>query len=125
MKARILDPSEWDEINVGALPEVMKYCNPRDLDVVVVERDVEIVASVLFMRVPHFESLWIDPKHRGNAGVFRALIRQAFELPRAAADTWVLADAADEDECMRSICERLQGTELPRRFFALPVPIGV
>lgn len=121
MKARILRPEEWEEINTPDLPELLKYCNPDDVAVVVVEKDGRIVASVMVLKVTHFEGLWIKPEERGNAGVFRALIRQAYALPWTRGEQWALGGAADGDDGMDTLCSKLGGVELPMRFYAIPV----
>jgi len=116
MRTRILPPSEWAQLNNS---ELMRYVNPDNVSVIIVEKEGEILASVMVLKVTHFEQLWIKPEERGNAGVFRALIRQAYASARANGERFVLADAADDR--MDSICRRLGGKDLSRTFFALPV----
>lgn len=122
MKARILRPNEWQRVTGAGVPELLPYLEPQNLAVVVVEDDAgKIVASVCAMQVTHFEGLWLDPEHRGNAGVFRSLTRQAYAVPRMRGEHWVLGGAGDGDERMKAICSRLGGKPLPLSFFAMPV----
>lgn len=122
MKARILGHEEWGRINSPGLPELLPFVEPQNIAVVVVEDDEgEIVASVAAMQATHFEGLWIKPEQRGNAGVFRALIRQAYALPRLRGERFAFAGSGIGDEGMDSICERLGGRQMPVKFFALPV----
>lgn len=121
MKARILPPEEWSRINSPSLPELLPYCEPRNIAVCVVENEDEILASVCALQVTHFEGLWIKPEHRGNAGVFRSLIREAYAVPRARHEQWVLGGAADGDERMDTLCGRLGGQRLPLKFYVMPV----
>jgi len=120
MKTRILDPTEWNRIP-GPLSEALPLVDPHNVVVVAVEESGEIVATVSVIRISHFEGLWIHPDHRGNAGVFRALIRQAYGIPKVRGEQWVLANAKDGDATMESICKRLCGETLPYRFCILPV----
>jgi hypothetical protein len=123
MKARILGPEEWDRLKGQDLPALLAYVEPQNAAVVVVEDDAgQVVASVCAMRVTHFEGLWIAPEHRGNAGTFRALIRQAFAIPRARGESWAFGGAADADEQMDEMCRRLGGHPLPVKFY--PIPVG-
>jgi len=122
MNTRILSPEEWQKINSPGLPDLLMYTEPQNVAVVVVEDDAgEVMASVCALRVTHFEGLWIEPKHRGNAGVFRSLIRQAYALPRMRGEHWVLGGAANDDTRMGDVCCRLGGQKLPLSFFAMPV----
>ena len=122
MNARILRPEEWQRINSPGLPELLAYTEPQNIAVVVVENDEgEIVASVSALHVTHFEGLWIKPEERGNAGVFRALIRQAYALPQTRDEKWVIGGAEDGNDQMGALCERLGGYALPMKFYVMPV----
>lgn len=91
----------------------------RDIDFVVVEKDGKVVACVSVVGITHLEGLWIDPEHRGNAGVVRALLRQASTLPRVRGEQWVMGGAANGDDRMRGFMERLGGVPMPVEFYAL------
>jgi len=119
MKARILEPHEWQRLESGG--ELIKHCDPQNIQVVVVEKDGQIVASVCLLRITHFEGLWIKPEERGNPGIFRALIRKAYGIPRGRGETWAFGGAEYGDDKMGAICNRLGGNWLPVSFYALPV----
>jgi len=122
MRARILKPEEWGRVNSPALPALLPYVEPQNIAIVVVEDDGgEIVASVTAMHVTHFEELWIDPKHRGNPGIGRALIRQAYAIPRVRGERFVFGGAENGDDRMDSLCRRLGGHPLPVQFYSMPV----
>lgn len=122
VRPRLLPPEEWDRINSPGLPELLPYLEPQNLTVAVVEDDEEkIVASVCAINITHFEGLWIVPEHRGNAGVFRPLIRQAYAVPRVKGERWVIGGAEENDAKMRGVCTRLGGQRLPLTFYAMPV----
>ena len=122
MRAKILRPEEWDRINSPDLPALLPYVKPGHIAVVAVEDDTgEIVACVSVLQATHFEGLWIREDKRGNAGVFRALIRQAYALPRTRGEQWVIGGAADGDVRMEKMCHRLGGRPLPLTFYVMPV----
>ena len=96
--------------------------NPQSVMVAAVEDDDgEIAASVYVLRVTHFEGLEIKPKYRGNAGIWRALLKQAYAVPRMAHEQFVLATPKAGDEVMRGVCQKLNGTQLHYELYALPV----
>jgi len=124
MRARVLEPQEWQRINSPGMPALLAYTEPQNVDVVVVENSSdEIVASVCAMQVTHFEGLWIKPEERGNAGVFRALIREAYSLPKSREERWVFGGAEDGNDQMDALCERLGGKALPVKFYVMPVGV--
>ena len=120
MMARLLEPGEWGRVEGSGLSTLLPFVAPQNIAIVGVEDRGDLAASVAALQVTHFEGLWIDPKHRGNAGVFRSLIRQAYAIPRARGEKWALGGAADGDSKMAGVCSRL-GRELPLKFYALPV----
>lgn len=122
MKARVLRPEEWQRLDRPGLPDLLAYTEPQNTAVVVVENGAgEIVASVCALQVTHFEGLWLKEEHRGNAGVFRSLIRQAYALPRSREEHWVFGGAEDGNDQMGELCSRLGGHPLPVKFYVMPV----
>lgn len=122
MKARILSPEEWGKLEPEGAPCVLPYTEPENIAVVVVEDDDgAIMACVQALQVTHFEGLWIKPEHRGNAGVFRALIRQAYALPQARRERWAIGASANGDGRMDTLCTRLGGKPLQMHLYAIPV----
>jgi len=121
MTARLLNPDEWQRVAGEGIAALLPYTEPQNIAIVAVEEDGEIVASVAVLRVSHFEGLWIKPEYRGNAGVFRALIRKAYEVPRSRGEQWVVGAAEHGDARMHKLCGRLGGRQLPVEMFAMPV----
>ena len=122
MRVRILGPEEWHRVNASGMDGLLAYTEPQNIAIVAVENDKnEIVASVAALQVTHFEGLWIAPEERGNAGVFRSLIRQAYALPQTRKEKWVIGAAEDGDRAMDALCTRLGGRSLPVKFYAMPV----
>lgn len=118
MIARILRPEEWGRLERPHIPPLTPYVRPEDMAVVVVEDGDRIAACVSVMRVTHFETLWIDHEYRGNAGVGRALLRQAVAVSKAWGSRWAFGGI--EDDRMRGFIERLGGVHVPLQFYALP-----
>lgn len=121
MIARILGPEEWADSKTPAVP-LLKYTDPRNAALVVVEREGVIVASVAALQVTHFEGFWVDEKHRGNPGIMRAMLRQATALAKARGESWIMAGAADDR--MSEFCTRLGGVKLHTDLYAMWVGNG-
>jgi hypothetical protein len=116
MRTRILGPSEWGKLEEKQIP-ILPYVLPRNMAVCVVEDGEEIAGTLSVVQATHFEGLWIRPESRGNAGVMRALIRQAAAIPRGRGESWVFGGAAEGT--MQKFNERLGGFRLPLDFYAL------
>ncbi len=122
MRARILRPDEWSRLEGNDLSVLLPFVEPENAAMVVVENGSdEIAACVSVLQVTHFEGLWIKPEHRGNAGVFRPLIRLAYTIPHLRGERWVFGAAASKDKRMDGLCRRLGGQLLPVEFYAMPV----
>ena len=118
--ARILPVEEWGRLQAEQLPPTIPYVPPHDVAVVVVEDDAgEIVACMSVLKVTHFEGVWVDPAWRGNAGVMRPLLRQAYAVPAVRGERWVFGGAKDGDGLMARFLARLGGVAMPMRFSAL------
>lgn len=112
MKARILPPEEYAKLKaLTGLEQIATTLRPEDCQVIVVEDGERVVATMGVFRVTHFESLWIDPEYRGNAGLGRRLIKAGIEAARKWTDRWVWG-ASDTDH-MNDIISRIGGKPLP------------
>lgn len=110
MRARLLEPSEYHKIEQTNIPQLTPYVRPEDYRVLVLEDQGEIVASMMVLRATLWEGAWIAPKHRGNAGVMRRLLRSAAEIAEKWSD-WVFAGAADSH--VLGLLGRIGAQELP------------
>jgi hypothetical protein len=117
LRTRILPPEEWDRLKETELPPLLPYISPDNAAMVVVEDGDKVVASLAVLRATHLEGLWIDPERRGNAGVARALLRQATELVRVRGEQWALGGCADDR--MRRLIGKLGGVQVPMELYAL------
>lgn len=111
MKARVLPREEWGKLGVSGIPQIGLTLRPEDVQILVVEDGERVVATMGVFRVTHFESLWIDPEYRGNAGLGRRLIKAGIEAARKWTDRWVWG-ASDTDH-MNDIISRIGGKPLP------------
>lgn len=122
MKARILGPHEWPKLEGHDLSTVLNFCEPWNVAVAVVEDESgKIVACLAAVRVTHLEGTWIDPEYRGNAGVLRALLRQASNDPKARGEKWAFCGTDGVSEKIEDYIGRLGGVQLPGRFYVLPI----
>jgi hypothetical protein len=120
VNTRILSPEEWSRLDASRLPELLQYCRPQDVAIVAVEDGATLAACMAVLQVTHFEGVWVDPAYRGNPGVMRPLLRQAFALPRMRGEQWAMGAAAHGDDRMRGFMERL-GARLPMDLYAVKV----
>ncbi len=111
MKARVLPREEWAKLEVSGIPQIGLTLRPEDVQILVVEDGERVVATMGVFRVTHFESLWIDPEYRGNAGLGRRLIKAGIEAARKWTDRWVWG--ASDTEHMNDIISRIGGKPLP------------
>jgi hypothetical protein len=129
MNARILNADEWGKVEGTPISALLPYVDPSDVAVVVVEDGDRIVARWCVFRVTHLEGIWIDPEYRGNAGVIRPLLRQAFAVPRVRGERWAFSGADDSpesglDKKVDRLLRRIGGERMPVRFYAIPIPTG-
>lgn len=122
MKARILPLNEWGRIKDTEIAALLPYVDSQNVAVVVVEDGERIVARWCVFQATHFEGLWIDPEYRGNAGVVRPLLRQAYALPQMRGERWAFSGAEDgPDEQIDRLLRKLGGKRVSIRFYAVPV----
>lgn len=95
-RTRVLDPSEWPRLKGTEAEQLWPHLDPAKAQVMVVERDGQIVGAWTLMQVLHCECLWIAESERGRASVFRRLLRG---LRRFATEGGyrTVATAADSD----------------------------
>lgn len=101
------------------MPELFPFFQPGDLKVVVVEKDGAIVARLSYMRAPMLEGFWIEPTQRGNAGVFRALLKGICTVMREDGYGWAYAQAAEPH--VADLIERAGGRKMPVDTYVLAV----
>jgi hypothetical protein len=120
MNARILPPEEWSRLmGVDVAAPVLRYADPSQVTVVVVEDDAgKIVGCLPVLRISHLEGLWVRPGHR-NGTALRTLLRAALEAVRGNGDSWALCGVCDGDDLMAGLLPRVGGFEVPARFYGM------
>jgi ribosomal protein S18 acetylase RimI-like enzyme len=119
VNARILPRSEWSKLAVSGIAPMEQTLRPEDVQMVVIEDEGRIVATMGVFRVTHFEGLWIDPEYRGNAGLGRRLIKMAITAARKWAGNWVWG--ASETSHMDDVLSRLGGACVPVKTYIIPI----
>lgn len=119
MIARILPREEWGRLSITGLPALQETLRPEDVQVIVVEDGDRIVASMGAFRVTHFESLWIAPEYRGNAGLGRRLLKAGIKAARKWTDKWVWG--ASDTPHMNDVILRLGGKRIPIETYMIPL----
>lgn len=117
MISRTLPQNEWSKLDLGGW---LKFANPEDVRVAVVEDEGKIVGRCLVLKLTHLEGLWVDEEHR-NAGVSSALLKQVVKTSREMANETVIAGAVDGDERMYSLMARLGAERIQASYFALGI----
>lgn len=115
----ILHREEYERLKPVGMPDLSLAMRPEDLGVAIVEHDGEIVATMSVIRVTHFESLWIDPRFRGNPKLVKELVSAGVLQAKSFGSKWVWG--ASDTEHMSDIIRRVGGTEVPVRSFVIPV----
>ena len=100
------------------MPNFSPIVNPPDTEVIVVERDGEIVASMAVMRMTHFEAAWVHPSVKGNAGVVRRLLNACFKSAQRFPERFAIAMC--NERAVSDLLLRLDGVKMPVDSYAVP-----
>lgn len=119
MNARVITSVEWEQRKPEGLPDSFP-ADTNDVGVVVVENSGEIVATLAVLRVTHFENAWVHPRFRGNAGVLRRLLREAWEIPAKRGERWVLWAAEHGNETTARMYSR-RGKRIDSDFYMVGI----
>ena len=114
---RELPTDEWHRLESCGMTTLWARL-PESTRVVVVEHDGAIIGCVTGMVILHAEGLWIDPRHRKQAGVWRRLMRAFWSVAEDYGTTAAWASEVSDE--MRDILMRLEGTAVPGSHFILP-----
>jgi len=119
MTSRVLPREEWEKLEVSGFPAIGSTLRPEDSEVVVIEDGDRIVATLGTFRVTHFESLWIAPEYRGNAGLGRKLIKAAISSAKRWTDQWVWGCSGSEHT--DDLFVRMGGKKMPVDTYIIPI----
>lgn len=96
MTTRVLPPAEWGRLAETEAGPVWPHLNPEKSQIVVVEKDGQIVGCQIVMTVRHIEALWIAPAFRMRASVGRRLWEAVKRVAREDGTTAVFTTACDD-----------------------------
>lgn len=119
MTTRVLPPEEWHRLTGTEVESIVPGLDPAQTAVLVVEDGDAIIGTWVLLRMAHVECFWIDPAHRGKAGVAARLLRSMRALTRRWGTPCPLTAAVTPD--VAQMIERLGGIRLPGEHFALPM----
>ena len=107
MTTRLLPPAEWGKLDGTLMASVWRTFIPDFTEVIVVERDGEIVGSVALLTTLHAECL----ENTGGAGVMRALWSAVRARVQAAGGRafWGAATAAPMRRTLQRHAEPIPG----------------
>ena len=118
---RVLPRDEWHRLpSESDIPKALPYLRPEDVQVVVVERDGEIVATWAVLRVVQLEGVWIAPAYRKRASVARRLMRATLDLARTLTPYWAFT-GSQSAEVSALLTQHLGATRLPMEPFVIPL----
>jgi N-acetylglutamate synthase-like GNAT family acetyltransferase len=96
MTTRILPEAEWPRLAETEAGTVWPHLNPAKAQIVVVEKDGQIVGCQIVMTVRHIEALWIAPAFRTRGSVARRLWEAVKRVAREDGTTEVMTTACDD-----------------------------
>lgn len=118
-ETRVLPREEWDRLQGTEAEGVGAMTAPGQAEVIVVERDGEIVACWVLVRIYHVECAWVAPAHRASPPVLKRLVSGMKRLARTKRVTRVISTAMTPE--VEQLLIKLHGEEVPGRHFAIPV----
>jgi hypothetical protein len=118
-QTRVLPPEEWPRLAGTEAEAVWPHLNNSESQVIVVERNQEIVGTWIVLRLVHVECCWIAPSLRGKGSVAGRLLAGMTAAARRWGATAVWTAAVSED--VKALIQRLDGRALPGEHFVIPV----
>jgi len=120
LKARELPPEEWSRLQGTDLDSTWPLLSPNRATVIVVENeDGLIVGTWAILSIIHTEGLGVAPPYQHRGRVARLLLREGAKVMRRLGVTSFVTGA---ETCeMADYLDRMGGTEIPLRFFSVPI----
>lgn len=119
MISRVLPLSEWPRLRgLCELGETLDYL-PHDAQILVVEREDQIVGVWALLTVHRAEGVWVHPDYRGKTSVARRLWRFLHETAQRVG-AWRLETGAC-DPLIARLLERHGGQRVPVDTYVLPL----
>jgi len=118
MELRVLPKEEYDKLKETELG-VVKEILPEGTRIIVVEEEEKLIGCWALIPMVHAEGIWVDPSHRGRAGIARMLINGMCENVREMGAKAVWTAALDEK--VEALIKRVGGVPIPGNHFAINV----
>jgi hypothetical protein len=124
VNTRILPRDEWALLDGTDIAKALPYHNPEDVQVVVVERESQIVGAWAVLRVVQLEGVWIAPEYRKKGSVAKRLLDRTMAVARSLAPHFVFTGAQDA-EVAHLLTKHLNAVKLPMDSYVIPLrPLG-
>lgn len=121
MTSRVLPVEEWGRLVGTELEALAPKLSPDNTEIVVVERDGEIVGTWAVTRLVHVEGAWIAPPYRGKSrGIVRRLVHGMYASARRFGAPFVWTGAESEE--VAALAVKMGGYRIPWESYVLPIP---
>lgn len=114
---RILPPDEWDKLKGTEAGSVYQFFDTNLTNVMVIEKDDEIIASWCLMPYYHAECVWITEEHRGNPTVARRLVAGMKKMADEIGIHAVITTSTDKK--VTELIEHFDAEKLPGEHFVI------
>lgn len=112
---RILLPSEWNRLDKSNLN--YELLDERFTNIMVIERDKEIIAHWALTPIYHAEGIWIRPDYRGNPTIVRKLLRGMKIMAETVDAPFVITNTSDEK--VKELLTKIEAEKLTGDYFAI------
>lgn len=114
---RILPPEEWYKLNDTEAGSVYSYFDKEHTNVMVVEKDGNIVGTWSLMPYYHAECVWIAETHRGNPAIVKRLVTGMKQMADSVGALSVITTALDDKTA--KLLEHLEAEKLPGEHYVI------
>ena len=121
LTARVLPPEEWDRVR-HIPPFDQGLPQPDNWRILTVEEDGQIVGCCSLYDSVHWDGFWIDDKHQGKSGVFRAMVAEGLTVLKEAGVLGVHTTVPDARPDLQDLVQRFGYMEAPGKLYLLYVP---
>lgn len=111
LSTRILPDDEWEDLDSDHIPLLFPFLEKSKADILVVERDRQVVGGVTISNPTHLDGLWLDER---NPGTRRALLKGLIGNMR---DRYAISCASNPS--ISRMLERLGGVRMRQEFYTL------
>lgn len=120
MMARVLDPSEWDQVWDPGTQQTIPWMRPgRDAIVGVFDDAGALIGTWTLLQTMHVEGAAVHEAYQGRPDVLFCLLGAMKEAARTMGHRRVVTTATDPK--IARMCQALGGETLPGTHYSLPV----